>query len=82
MIEFMVPIIQTLLKDVSPGRLAEGLVLTFVVWRQVKPHLTKIEERMEGLEKAVKHGFQSGEQRFENIEIRITALEQQKEVTP
>lgn len=61
--------------DLSLGRMVEGFVIFYFVWKKVSPHLTKIEERLAGLESAVSSGFNSGEQRFTRIEGRLDALE-------
>lgn len=62
-------------KDFEAGRLLESLIFLAVLWFRLKPHLTKIEARMAGLEDAVKLGFNSGELKFNNLENRISVLE-------
>lgn len=70
--------LQLIFSDFQPGRVVESLVFLFVLWRKVGPHLKRVEDRLEGLEKAVAAGFSSGEARFINIEDRITVLENTK----
>jgi hypothetical protein len=69
------PIFEKFINDLSVARIVEAYVIFAIVWRKFKPHLTKIEDRLSGLEEAVKAGFNLGEQRFEKIEKRITVLE-------
>lgn len=76
--DFLSPLIEKVTSDLSAGRMIESFVLLTIIWRKLSPHLKKVEERLEGLEKAVKEGFNSGEQRFEKIEGRIFVLEQNK----
>ena len=73
-----ITILMALVSDFQPGRLVESLIFLVVLWKKVLPHLTKIEKRLEGLEDAVKQGFNSGELRFITIEDRISKLETSK----
>ena len=66
----------TVVNDVSPGRLIETLIALVVIWSRVKPFLTKYDQRLANLEKAVSDGFKNGETRFQNIENRVSVLEQ------
>lgn len=65
--------------DLSAGRMLESIVLLTIIWRKLRPHLEKIEKRLEGLEGAVTTGFNAGEQRFTKIEQRINVLESSKQ---
>jgi len=71
-------ILEPMTKDLSPGRMLESLIVFFVVWNRLKPHLKKIEDRLEGVEKAVNSGFNSGSIRFTQIENRLEILENNK----
>jgi hypothetical protein len=53
----------------------ESVVLLSIIWSKLKPHLTKIEARLLGVETAVKQGFESRDVRFDKIEGRIKTLE-------
>ena len=64
-----------LLGEISAGRMVESVVLLWIIWRKLSPHLEKIEARLAGLESAVKEGFNSGDERFKRIENRIDRLE-------
>ena len=84
-IAMIAPMVGPYLKDLSPGRMTESLILLFIIWNRLKPHLKTLEDRLARLEKAVQYGFKSGESRFEKIESdnkeikdRITILEQQQ----
>ncbi len=68
-------------KDISIARILESTILLSLIWSKIKPHLTKIEQRMEGLEQAVKVGFNNGSIRFETIEYRLKKLEEIKTET-
>jgi hypothetical protein len=70
------------LSDIQPGRLVENLILLGAFWFKVRPHLSKIELRMDGMVSELatmngnmKSGFDKGEARFEQIEGRIEKLE-------
>lgn len=78
LIDFITGLITSAPKDISLGRMAESVVLFWIIWSKLKPHLKKVEDRLEGVESAVKNGFNSGEQRFEKIEDRLIVLEKQK----
>lgn len=77
--ELFFGMIRDLPHDLSLARMVESLVLLTIIWNRLKPHLTKLEDRLAGLEKTIKSGFDNGEQRFQNIERRINDLETQKE---
>lgn len=62
-------------QDLSGGRMIESMIILFIVWRKIKPHLHAIEERLKGVENAVTIGFKAGETRFKTIEDRLTVLE-------
>lgn len=75
-------ILFSIFHDFQTGRMIESLIFLFVLWNRVKPHFKKIEDRMEGMEIAVKSltqtmtsSFEAGEQRFSNIEKRLDAIE-------
>lgn len=65
--------------DLSGGRMFESLILLAIIWRKLKPHLTKIEERLQGLESAVSEGFKAGESRFQQVESRLKKVEEQQQ---
>jgi len=69
------PMLEKFIVDLSPARMLEAVVLLFIIWRKLSPHLTKIENRIAGLESAVRDGFKTGESRFEKIENRVLSLE-------
>lgn len=71
----LISLISLVFSDFQPGRVIESLVFLFVLWKKVGPHLTKIEDRLKGLEKAVATGFSAGEDRFIKIEDRLLILE-------
>lgn len=75
MLEMLVGMVKEFPKDISLGRMFESILLLFLIWSKLKPHLKKIEDRLEGLEKAVGDRFNSGEERFTKIEARIQQLE-------
>jgi hypothetical protein len=72
----------SIIKDIQPGRLIESLIfLAFLMWK-LRPHLKKVENRMEGIEKTmnaikdtVNMGFSQGNARFTRIETRLDLLE-------
>lgn len=66
---------EKLLTESNPARLIESLILLAVLWRKLKPHLDKIEQRMSGIEASLKQGFAAGEERFTKIETRLDAVE-------
>lgn len=79
---FLEPMLDSMAKDISLGRFVESVVLLWIIWRKLRPHLREIEKRMAGLEQSVKTGFNSGENRFQQIEkeqailkIKIEAME-------
>lgn len=61
--------------DLSPGRMVESMILLYIIWKKIKPHLDTLEARLAGLEKAVQDGFKTGESRFTAIEDRLAILE-------
>lgn len=75
-INLIIPFADKFTQDLSPARIVESLVLYTFLWNKLSPHLVKIEERLRGLEYAVTDGFNSGEERFKVIEMRIIALEE------
>jgi hypothetical protein len=77
--DILTPLIEKFSTEISPARMLESIILLGLIWRKLSPHLTKIENRIAGLEAAVREGFKSGELRFERIETRVTTLEQTKE---
>lgn len=81
----MMDLVFLILNDIQPGRLSESLIFLAVLWWKVRPHLKKIEERMEGMERGLKgiesrmsEGFRMGEERFQNLESRVYKLEGDK----
>lgn len=78
MFEALMQMVSNVPHEISLGRMIESVVLLSIIWSKLKPHLKKIEDRLEGLETAVKTGFDNGETRFKLIEWRISALEQTK----
>ncbi len=75
MFEILISMVDQVPKEISLGRMVESLVLLSIIWSKLKPHLTKIEDRIAGLETALRDGFKSGDHRFSMIEDRVTALE-------
>lgn len=73
--DIILELIKSAPQDFSLGRIGESFILLAIIWSRLKPHLKKIEDRLEGLEKALQVGFNSGEIRFSKIESRITVLE-------
>lgn len=80
--DFVLSFTFDILKDMDKGRLAENLIFLVVLWWKVKPHLTKIEERMAGIEKGmmnfkstVDSALNAGDVRFQKIESRLDFLE-------
>lgn len=73
------PFLQRAWDEVSFGRMLEASLLLWIIWRKLRPHLEKIENRLAGLETVVGNGFKSGETRFQKIEERIIALEEKKQ---
>lgn len=71
----MFEVVLWILKDIQPGRLTESLIFLVVLLWRIRPHLRKVEDRLAGLEIAVREGFQSGERRFINVESRLSSLE-------
>ena len=63
-------------RDFEPGRLLESLIFLGVLLLRLNPHLKKIEARMAGLEDAVKKGFNLGDEKFTNLDTRVSVLEQ------
>jgi hypothetical protein len=70
-------IFQTL-TSIDKGRLVENLIFLGVLMLKFGPHLTKIEQRMDQLAKAVETGFKDGEKRFERLERRVERIEDGK----
>jgi hypothetical protein len=71
-----------ILKDIQPGRLIESLIFLAVLMWKIKPHLKRVEDRMAGIETAMKAmkdsvtmGFAQGNARFTRIETRLDLLE-------
>lgn len=79
MIEFVLPTVYSIFKDVSMGRMTESIIIVIIVWYKIKPHLTNVEQRLKGLEDALTKGFSSGEIRFKAIENRLDELEKGKQ---
>lgn len=75
MIDILFLIWEFFLREISWGRFIESLALLIIIWFKIKPHMKNIEDRLSGLETALKLGFKSGESRFENIEGRLSSLE-------
>lgn len=75
-LELIIEMIRHVPQEMSLARMGESVILLAIIWSRLKPHLKKIEDRLEGLEKALQVGFSTGETRFIKIEARITALEQ------
>lgn len=65
----------SLVSDIQPGRLMESLLLLGLFWTKVKPHLTKIEDELNGIKNSMVEGFSAGEKRFESIEARLSQIE-------
>lgn len=78
MFEMLIPLIKDLGSDISPGRMLESIVLLFIIWSKLKPHLKKIEDRLEGLEKAVNCKFGLSEERILKVETRLDVIEKIK----
>jgi hypothetical protein len=81
----MEDLIVSTIKDIQPGRLLESLIFLCILMWKIRPHLKKVEERMQGLENGLKsiqsvmkQGFELGEQRFGKIETRIASLEKRE----
>ena len=75
MFEIIFGMIKDFPHEISLGRMFESIVLLGLIWSKLKPHLTKIEDRLAGLEGAVRLGFDAGEVRFEKIEKDVKMLE-------
>ena len=78
----MTALIFDILKDIQPGRLIESLIFLAVLMWKIKPHLKRVEDRMAGIETAMKSmkdsvtmGFAQGNARFSRIETRLDLLE-------
>ena len=80
MFELILSFIRENAKDVSPARMFESAILLGIIWSKLKPELKKVNDRLEGLEKAVTSGFKSGEERFTRIEARLAAVEKTKPI--
>lgn len=63
-----------MVSESNPARVLESIVLLFIIWRKLSPHLTRIEGRIGGLESAVRDGFALGEGRFKKIEDDVKDL--------
>jgi hypothetical protein len=74
-VDILASIVSVFGKDLSPGRMFESVVLLVIIWSRLRPHLKVIEDRLGGVENAVKVGFEAGNQRFKIIENRIMVLE-------
>lgn len=68
MLEIIFSMIKDFPHEISLGRMFESLVLLGLIWSKLKPHLTKIEDRLLGVENAVQNGFKDGEIRFQKLE--------------
>lgn len=71
-----------IVSDIQPGRLVESLIFLCVLLWRIKPHLTRVEQRMKGIEGCMNRlecsmtkGFNAGEQRFDDLEDRLTEVE-------
>ncbi len=78
----MKDVVISILSDIQPGRLIESMIFLAVCIWKIKPHLLKIETRMQGLENCmnsikdnVSLGFTQGNARFNRIETRLEILE-------
>lgn len=69
------PILEKFIHEISIGRMVEAYMLLHIIMHMLKPHLKKIEDRIAGLETAIRDGFKSGESRFDGLEKRVTILE-------
>lgn len=76
MVDIVAHIVESFGKDLSPGRMFESVTLLAIIWSKLRPHLTKIETRLLGVEAAVKEGTQKDNERFEKIEGRIKLIEE------
>lgn len=81
----MIDILLWMITDVKPGRLIESIIVIVILMWKLKPHMTKMEDRMMGLEVGVKNlektmqsSFKAGDQRFSDIERRLEKLEQKE----
>lgn len=63
------------IEHLSLARLFESVILLGLIWKKTKPILDKFEQRLGGIEKAVKEGFHAGEERFTRIETRLAEVE-------
>lgn len=86
--DFLLPWIEQHFQETNPFVFVQMMIIFIMVWRKLKPHLNMLEQRFEGIEKqltemktAVTTGFSNTELRFKNIETRVDALEQPKELS-
>ena len=75
MFDTIMGMLTPLFKDVQAGRMIESVVLLAIIWSKLKPHLTKIEDRLKGVELALQTGFNLRDERIQKNEARLTALE-------
>lgn len=78
----IISLLKEILTDIQPGRLVESLIFLFVLIWRIKPHLKKVEDKMEGmeqglinLEKSMSISFKNGEKRFTQIESKIESID-------
>lgn len=76
--DFVHIIVEKFGKDLSPGRMFESMTLLAIIWSKLRPHLNKIESRLQGVETAVNivtEEYKTGTERFNKIEGRVKVLE-------
>lgn len=69
------PILEKVLSESNPSSLVQSLIIFFIVWWKVKPHLTRIENEIRQINSNMQTGFRAGEERFSKIEDRVSRLE-------
>lgn len=84
-----------MIKDFKPGEVLSSLMVALFAWGRIKlylekrfnPHLIKIEKNFDGMQAelknladTVKKGFNDGNEKFKQIEGRLTILEQQGDI--
>jgi hypothetical protein len=76
--DLFIELLSVLTKDANPSHVIENLFLMFVLWRTVRPHLNKVEARMDSIASelnrinhSVVDGFKAGNERFSEIESRL-----------
>jgi hypothetical protein len=70
-----IALLEKWLSESNPSSLIQSLVIFYIVWAKVRPHLTRIENEIAQININMSAGFSAGETRFQKLESRVEKIE-------